>query len=138
MSVAPRASLLCAAAIALVGLAGCASASPSAVPTGGSPAASIPGGGVQTVKIEMTDAGCPPVPATATAGPITFQITNKDAGKASEAELVQGERVLAEKENLTPGLSGSFSLEVAPGDYEIYCPGATIERSPFTVTPASP
>jgi iron uptake system component EfeO len=138
MSVAPRASLLCAAAVALVGLAGCASASPSAAPTGGSPSTSTPGGGVQTVTIEMTDAGCPPVPATATAGPITFQVTNKDSGKASEAELVQGERVLAEKENLTPGLSGSFSLEVAPGDYEIYCPGATTERSPFTVIAASP
>ena len=35
-------------------------------------------------------------------------------------------------------MSGSFSLELAPGDYEIYCPGATTERSPFTVTAASP
>ena len=63
-------------------------------------------------------------------------IVNKDATKSSEAELVQGDRILGEKENLTPGLSASFSLELAAGDYEVYCPGATTERSPFTVTAA--
>ena len=84
----------------------------------------------------MTDAGCPPLPASIAAGPVTFEIVNKDATKSSEAELVQGDRILGEKENLTPGLSASFSLELAAGDYEVYCPGATTERSPFTVTAA--
>jgi iron uptake system component EfeO len=140
MPAASRASRLRTAAaslLPLVVLAGCASAASSTAPAGSAPAASTPAGGVQTVLIEMTDAGCPPVPATVSAGPITFQITNKDSGKASEAELVQGERILGEKENLTPGLSGTFSLEVAPGDYEIFCPGATTERSPFKVTAAA-
>ncbi len=82
----------------------------------------------------MTDAGCRPTPSTITAGPVTFRIVNQDSMKSSEAELVQGDRILGEKENLTPGLTGSFSLEVGAGAYEVYCPGAVTERSPFTVT----
>ena len=128
------------AIVAAVGVTACGGGSPSTAPgsptpTSGSPAASDAVAG-RTIRIEMTDAGCPPLPASIAAGPVTFVIVNKDATKSSEAELVQGDRILGEKENLTPGLSASFSLELAAGDYEVYCPGATTERSPFTVTAA--
>jgi iron uptake system component EfeO len=42
--------------------------------------------------------------------------------------------ILAEKENLAPGLSGGFSLNLKPGTYQIYCPNAKTEKVNFTVT----
>lgn len=123
--------------LALVALAGCTTA-PGATPPSGSPATSPIAGAGRTVRIVMTDAGCPPDPATITAGPVTFEIANRDSGRSSEAELVQGDRIFGEKEHLTPGLSGTLALDLVAGSYEVYCPGALTERSAFTVTAASP
>jgi iron uptake system component EfeO len=55
----------------------------------------------------------------------------------SEAELLRGETILGEKENLTPGLSGTFSLKIDAGDYTILCPDAKTDRFPFKVTGAA-
>jgi iron uptake system component EfeO len=121
-----------AAAVVAAGCSGTpATATPSAA--GGSSAAS-PSAAPRTVRITMTDAACVPEPATISAGPVTFDVVNVDSSRSTEAELVQGDRILAEKEHLTPGLSGTFTLELTPGAYDIYCPGAQTERTPFTVT----
>jgi iron uptake system component EfeO len=95
------------------------------------------GGANKAVAIDFTDDGCAPVPATVEAGPLSFAITNKGAGRVTEAEVMQDGRILAEKENLTPGLSGRFSLRLDPGEYVIYCPNAKIDRSTLTVKAAS-
>jgi len=50
---------------------------------------------------------------------------------------MQGDRILGEKENLTPGLSGSFSLRLEAGSYVVYCPNAKTERSTLTVSKAT-
>ena len=71
------------------------------------------------------------------AGPVVFSVVNNGGDVVSELELMQGERNLGERENLTPGLSGTFTVQLQPGSYELYCPGATTPRSPFEVTPAS-
>ncbi len=54
----------------------------------------------------------------------------------SEAELRTSDlsKILGEQENLTPGLSGGFSLDIQPGSYTINCPGATQQHWTFTVT----
>ena len=54
----------------------------------------------------------------------------------SEAELRTSDKahILGEQENLTPGLSGGFSLTVQPGTYKINCPGASQPDWTFTVT----
>jgi len=89
-----------------------------------------------TVTIDLTPQGCTPKPATVTAGAVQFNVTNKDAGSVSEAELRTGDlaKILGEQENLTPGLSGGFSLQLQPGSYKINCPGATQPHATFTVT----
>ncbi|MBV9822214.1 MAG: peptidase M75 family protein [Actinobacteria bacterium] len=92
------------------------------------------GPGATAVKVSLTDDGCKTEPASVPAGPTTFTIKNEGGGGVSEAELMSGSKILGEKEGLTPGLSGSFSLNLAAGDYEMYCPNAKTERSPFTVT----
>jgi iron uptake system component EfeO len=132
----PTIGLALVVAFVVVGCAGApAATAPNAL--GGSPGASATAADGRIVRIVMTDAGCPPDPVTITAGPVTFEIVNRDSGRSSEAELVQGDRILGEKEHLTPGLSGTFALDLVAGSYEVYCPGALTERTPFTVTAPS-
>jgi iron uptake system component EfeO len=71
------------------------------------------------------------------AGALTFAIRNKDATGVTEVELLGGQRILAEKENLPPGFSGSFSVNVPAGTYDLYCPGAKHEHTAITVTGTS-
>src|SRR5215213_6099226 len=79
--------------------------------------------GAKKVSFELTDAGCEPRAAKAPAGPITFEIENAGTTKVTEMEIMDGETILGEKENLSDGLSGSFSLTLEKGEYTIYCPG---------------
>ena len=70
------------------------------------------------------------------AGAVEFDVTNSGAGSVSEAELRTSDlaHILGEQENLTPGLSGGFSLTIQPGTYKINCPGASKPAWTFTVT----
>ncbi len=91
--------------------------------------------GATKVKIEITDDGCTTTPASIPAGPATFEVTNTNASKVTEAELLgKSGGIVGEKENLTPGLSGTFSLRLDAGSYTVYCPNAKTEKSAFTVT----
>jgi iron uptake system component EfeO len=89
-----------------------------------------------TVTIDLTPQGCAPKPAKIAAGPVQFNVTNTNAGAVSEAELRTSNlaKILGEQENLTPGLSGGFSLDLQPGTYKINCPGASQQHWNFTVT----
>ena len=117
-----------AAAVAAV-LAGCSGSHPSA-PAGAASDTSA------TVTISLTAQGCQPEPASSAAGPVDFTVVNKDASAVSEAELRTSDlsKILGEQENLTPGLSGGFSLTLQPGKYVISCPGASQQHWTFTVT----
>ena len=100
-----------------------------------SSAAPASNGGPVTVSISITDAkGCVASPDTVPAGPVTFNVKNLDATGITELELVSDQRIVGERENLTPGFGSTFSVRVDGGSYEIYCPGGATERSPFTVT----
>jgi len=92
------------------------------------------GAAVTAVRVTLTNDGCVAEPAEIPAGPVTFSIRNEGGSAVSEAELVIGTKILGEKEGLTPGLSGSLSLNLAAGEYEMYCPHAATERSPVKVT----
>jgi iron uptake system component EfeO len=90
-----------------------------------------PSKGGRKVAIKLTDAGCAPLHLRLPAGPTTFNATNDGTDKATEFEVLKGDRVLAEKENITQGLSGSVSLDLDPGRYQIWCgqgtPKGTLE-----------
>jgi iron uptake system component EfeO len=90
--------------------------------------------GAETMAFELTDAGCDPHDASATAGPIAFEVENAGTSKVSEFEVLEGDTVLGEKENLSDGLSGSFSLTLEQGEYTLYCPGGADERGTLTVS----
>jgi iron uptake system component EfeO len=89
----------------------------------------------RTVHVQLTDAGCDPSKLTLPAGPATFAVTNDGAGGVTELEILDGDRILGEVENIAPGLSGSFSLTLKPGTLTLYCPGgSSAERGTLTVT----
>ena len=88
------------------------------------------------VKVVLTPQGCAPKPAKVATGQVQFNVSNQNAGAVSEAELRTSNlsHILGEQENLTPGLSGGFSLIVQPGRYVINCPGASQQHATLTVT----
>ena len=110
-------------ALGVVVLAGCGGAGKTSTTTtsGTTPAASGP----KPVEIKLTDAGCDPATVKLDAGRTTFKITNAGTSRVSEAEVLSGQRILGEKENLVAGLSGSFTLDLQPGQYSLSCPGGT-------------
>jgi iron uptake system component EfeO len=90
--------------------------------------------GAATLSFKLTDAGCKPHDATVNTGDVFFEVENAGTTKVSEFEVLDGDSVLGEKEDLTEGLDGSFSLDLEPGSYTLYCPGGDQERGKLTVT----
>ncbi len=90
--------------------------------------------GAKKMAFELTDAGCVPNTAKAPAGPINFEVENAGTTSVTELEVLDGDTILGEVENLSDGLSGSFSLTLEPGKYTLYCPGGSEERGTLDVT----
>jgi iron uptake system component EfeO len=83
------------------------------------------GTSVRKVAFTLTKAGCDPAHLQLPAGATTFDVKNDGADAVSEMELQQGGRIVGEVENLTPGLSRSFSVTLEPGTYQTMCPNGT-------------
>jgi iron uptake system component EfeO len=90
--------------------------------------------GAKVLSFQLTDAGCAPHDATAPAGPIVFEAENSGSASVTEIEVLEGETILGEKENLSEGLSGSFWLTLDPGKYTLRCNGGSEEDGTLTVT----
>jgi iron uptake system component EfeO len=127
-----RAKTLIAAALLLTAAA-CGSSS--------KPSSSGNGSKAPTIAVTITPDGCRPATITADAGPATFEIQNDGADGITEAELTRDGHIVGEKENLTPGLTGSFTVTLQPGDYEMECPGGKSAKvtvtGPATTTAAA-
>src|SRR5690348_5233563 len=123
MSPRAAATALLPAALAATLLAGCSSSGSGEQAPGGA-RASDAGADAHVANVVVTAAhGCQADKQAFAAGGITFKITNKDATAVSEVELLSGERIVGEKENLPPGFGGEFAVTVPAGTYTIYCPG---------------
>lgn len=100
-----------AAILSVVALAGCA----STASTG--PGASAPAG---TVLVSTSEYKFAPATLTAPAGTVTFRITNT-GNETHEFEILQGETVIDEVENIVPGISRDLTLTMQPGEYTFVC-----------------
>jgi iron uptake system component EfeO len=99
------------------------------------PAAQKSAGDPHTAHVTITAAdGCTSDKLSFPAGGITFSIENKDATAVSEVELLSGQRIVGEKENLPPGFGGTFTVNADAGSYTLYCPGAATEKTKLSVT----
>ena len=118
-----------------VSLAACGSSSGGTATGGDRTGAGTTAAGGHVADVTITAAqGCELNATSFAAGGLTFRITNKDATAVSEVELLSGERIVGEKENVPPGLGGQFAANVAAGSYMVYCPGAATEKRTITVT----
>ncbi len=90
--------------------------------------------GARTMAFELTDEGCDPHTAKAPAGPMTFEVENTGSSKVTELEVLDGDTILGEVENLSEGISGSFSLTLEQGEYTLRCNGGSDEDGTLTIT----
>lgn len=100
--------------------------------------AAAPGAAGGPVKVEASDTACAVSTDTAAAGNVTFEITNKGT-KVTEFYLyAEGDRIMGEVENISPGLNRRLIVEVSDaGKYQATCkPGMAGNgiRSDFTIT----
>jgi iron uptake system component EfeO len=117
---------LCAAGLATVAaLVGCGTATPDEE-TGGA------------IAVDASDDACEVARGEADAGTITFEVTNNGSRVTEFYLYAEGDRIMGEVENITPGLTRRLIVEVSEGgDYETACkPGmrGTGIRSGFTVS----
>ena len=122
MRVPATSAMAIAVVVAALVVAGCGSSSDN----GSNASASSDSGSkakTQQAEIKLIDAGCAPAKLTLKPGRTTFKVTNAGTSKISEMEVLDGSTILGEKENLVPGLSGSFTLTLKPGQYTLSCPG---------------
>jgi len=126
MRITPAHAVIGAALV--LGAAGC----------GGSEPAGTSSGKGGAITVEATDTECKVSRTQAPAGAVEFTVTNKGS-KVNEFYIYgEGGRVMGEVENITPGLSRSFTVELTePGTYQTACkPGMKGDgiRADFTVT----
>jgi iron uptake system component EfeO len=93
------------------------------------------GGRSHKLSFTLTSQGCVPSDATVPAGPVTISVDNGGTRFVTELELQdEHEIIIGERENILPGLSGSFSLDLQPGKYILNCPSGNVTRGQLLVT----
>jgi iron uptake system component EfeO len=115
----------------VLGLAACTDKADSSASSTGAAA-----GGPIVVK--ATDTTCELSASTADAGTVTFQVSNAGTKVNEFYVYAEGDRIISEVENITPGLKRELKVEITePGTFTTACkPGMVGDgiRAPFTVT----
>ncbi|MBM6403422.1 peptidase M75 family protein [Phycicoccus sp. CSK15P-2] len=90
------------------------------------------------ITVAASDSACDVERSEAPAGTVEFSVTNQGSKVNEFYVYAEGDRIMGEVENIGPGLTRSFLVELAePGEYETACkPGMVGDgiRSTFTVT----
>lgn len=93
------------------------------------------------ITVEASDTACEVSRVEAPAGTVEFTVTNSGTKVNEFYVYAEGDRIMGEVENVGPGLSRSFHVELAePGTYQTACkPGMVGDgiRGDFTVTGSS-
>jgi plastocyanin len=77
--------------------------------------------GGQTVEVVATEFAFDPADVSVDeAGETTFTVSNE--GEFPHALEIEGNGIEEETEELGPGESGSVTVALEPGEYELYCP----------------
>ena len=72
------------------------------------------------VQVNLTEAGCEPSAISVPAGPVVFEITNL-GGDVGEFEILQGDFVVDEVENIVPGFQNHLVTRLDGGEYATVC-----------------
>ena len=77
--------------------------------------------GGQTVEVVATEFAFDPADVSVDeAGETTFTVSNE--GEFPHALEIEGNGIEEETDELAPGASGSVTVDLEPGEYELYCP----------------
>ena len=118
--------------VAGLSLAACTDKPDSSAASGASTAAGGP------IRVNATDTACELSATTAKAGTVTFEVTNTGTKVNEFYVYAEGDRIVGEVENITPGLKRELKVEVTqPGTLTTACkPGMVGDgiRGTFTVT----
>jgi iron uptake system component EfeO len=90
-----------------------------------------------TITVASTDEACDVGATELPAGTHQFEVTNSGSKVTEFYVYGEGDRVMAEVENIAPGLSRELLAELPAGEYEAVCkPGMVGDgiRNPLTVT----
>ncbi len=93
------------------------------------------------ITVAASDTACDLARTESPAGTITFTVTNKGTKVTEFYVYAEGDRVMAEVENIGPGLSRDMHVELPAGTYETACkPGMVGKgiRGAFTVSGSAP
>ncbi|GAA1745698.1 iron uptake system protein EfeO [Luedemannella helvata] len=89
------------------------------------------------IAVAASDTACEVARTDTAAGTVTFTVTNKGTKVTEFYVYAEGDRVMAEVENIGPGLSRDMHVELPAGTYETACkPGMVGKgiRGAFTVS----
>ncbi|ANF31122.1 PbrT family lead (Pb2+) uptake porter [Leifsonia xyli] len=96
----------------------------------------------EAIAVSLSDTKCTVSTNTAKAGPITFQVTNTGSD-VNEFELLASDklRIVGEKENIGPGTTVNYVVQLAEGSYFSACRkgmvGQPTNVAAFTVAPGT-
>jgi iron uptake system component EfeO len=85
------------------------------------------------VQVRLTEMGCDPAAISTPAGPVVFEITNA-GGEVAEFEIMRGDFVVDEAENIVPGFEVTLVTRLDGGDYTTVCYTLQSPRGTITVT----
>src|SRR4051812_38278196 len=88
---------------------------------GGDGGAGAEAGSAGPITVKATDTACEIGRTTIDAGTSVFTITNSGAKVTEFYVYAPGDRVMAEVENIAPGLSRELHVELPAGTYETAC-----------------
>ncbi|MBN9606425.1 MAG: peptidase M75 family protein [Actinomycetales bacterium] len=97
-----------------------------------------PAGGT-SIAVDIRDDACEVETATAEAGTVVFSLSNTGSD-VNEFEILadDGLRIVGEKENVVPGQTVDYAVQLEPGSYVTACKfrqvGEPVGRAAFTVT----
>ena len=85
------------------------------------------------IPVSVTESGCEPGELTAVSGRVVFEVTNAGP-ELGEFEILEGDRVVDEVENIVPGFVVNFATRLDGGDYELVCYALRSPRGSLAVT----
>lgn len=85
------------------------------------------------VAVTITDRGCEPSALAVAAGKTTFEITNSSS-QPLEWEILDGVKVIDERENIVPGFVQRLQTDLDPGSYEMACGLRSNPKGKLTVS----
>ncbi len=85
------------------------------------------------LQVNLTESGCEPSAISVPAGPITFEVVNL-GGEVGEFEILRGDFVVDEVENIVPAFQSNLVTRLDGGEYTTVCYTLQSPRGTLSVT----